>query len=162
MVLKVTKQNQSFTTYCCAVTTSVMSSLQVFILWNLHIEAFYNEELGSPNPESAYKSTKCKTVYLSRLLGARRSKPPFIHESNGFTSWGMLAKMSPDPLRSNYFGLHATKALYSVKNDNMKRNVHLEASERICYLIISEQLRPDWEWEQQFLFWNDRAGDSTK
>lgn len=104
------------------------------------------------------KQPKC----LSRLLGARRSKLPFIHESNAFASWETLAKMSSDPLRLNCFGLHATKALCSMKNDNMKRNVHVEASRRICHLIITEQLRADWGWEEEFLFSNDRAGDSTK
>lgn len=132
------------------------------MLWNLHIRAVYNEKWGCRYPESVCQSTRCKTACLSRLLGARRSKLPFIHESNAFASWEMLAKMTSDPLRLNCFGLHSTKALCSMKNDNMKRTVHVEASQEICHLIISEQLRADWGWEEEFLFWNDRAGDSTK
>lgn len=70
--------------------------------------------------------------------------------------------MSPDPLRANCFGLHATKALYSMKKDNLKRNVHVKVSQRICHLVICEQLRASWGWEQKFLFWNDRAGGRVK
>lgn len=111
----------------------------------------------SVNPRGV-KQCKC----LSRLSGARRSKLPLIPENNAFAFWEMLAKMSPDPLRLNCFGLHATKALCPMKNDNMKGNVHVEASQRICHLIISEQLKADWGWEKAFLFWNNREGDSTR
>lgn len=113
--------------------------------------------------EPVCQSTRCKTAWcLAQLSGTRRSKLLSVHESNAFASWEMLAKVSPHPLRVNCFGLHAPKALYSMKNNNLKRNVHVEASRRICHLIICKQLRAGWRWEEKFLFWNDRAGGRAK
>lgn len=74
----------------------------------------------------------------------------------------VLAKVSPCSFKAELLWSPCHKSTFSQINDNVKRNIRVETSLRVCHLVISEQLRAGWGWEEEFLFWSDRAGHSTK